>query len=558
MTKKARKEMIVDVLNDIIEEEEQRICASYPRNDAFLKKMILFELIRSFDSFFVLSQKNEDLRCHYEYGLNRALKLLYGKYTNEIGYPLGPSNKHSWEYANSIIQHCGRIEFCRRIIAFIKADLVDVSMDSNTIEVVFQKRGVKELLDNEAHMWARDLLEGSVVGPQLRRLKRGYKPIKRLMRSKVDKWRKHFIQYDTCPEIDNYFEEFSYYSLFPITDKEEFPHDAIFGGIPYSDYCELIMVVCGIALKHYHFCLELLDKEKELNPLNLLTIPRDRNGLIESMSMYLEMSPEKVEQMLDCISLNSDNYLHQVMVPGGPPAPFIRIAKNSLVHSVAASQINPFDFLNRELKRRFEKDYFNAVNMREAVFRRQLYELFQGEHYCKRDKAIKIISEKGTTDIDAAIYDKDTGVLGIFQLKWQDVYGNSLKERFSRIKNLYPKAIEWIDKVESWILSNRNKDLLNRLFSLSNHVPKKIFIFVICRHNTFFTGYDVDKRAAWSSVWYLLKVLNSKIPKNSTNQIEELYNELKKIERDINTRKRPETGEDEFNISGYRIILKSS
>ena len=557
MTKKAQEETVIDVLHSIIEEEEAKIRASYPQNDANLKKIILFELIRSFDSFFVFTKKQEDLGYYYKYGLNRALKLLYGEYTNEIGYPLVPSNKNSWEYANSIIQHCGRIELCRGIITFIKADLVDVSINSNMIEVFLKNPIIKEELDNEAHMWARDLLEGAVVSTQLRKLRKGYKPIKRLIRSKVGKWRKHFIQYDTSPEIDAYFEEFSYLRLFPITDKEEFPHDAIFGGIPYSDYCKLIMVVCGIALKHYHFCLELLSQEKELNPLNLLTIPRDRNGLIESMSMYLEMLPAKVEQMLDCISLNSDNYLHHVMVPGGPPAPFIRVAENSLVHSVAASQINPFDFLNRELKRRFEKDYFNVVNEREGVFRRQLYDFFQGENYCKRDKSINIISEKGKTDIDAAIYDKDTGVLGIFQLKWQDVYGNSLKERFSRITNLYPKVIEWIDKVESWILSNRNKDLLNRLFSLSNHVPKKIFIFVICRHNIFFTGYDVDKRAAWSSIWNLLKVFNSKIPKNSKNQIEKLYSELKKIEGGINT-KRPEIKGDEFNISGYRIILKST
>ena len=76
-------------------------------------------------------------------------------------------------------------------------------------------------------------------------------------------------------------------------------------------------------------------------------------------------------------------------------------------------------------------------------------------------------------------------------------------------------------------------------------------------HAMVFTGYDVDKRAAWSSIWNLLKVFNSKIPKNSKNQIEKLYSELKKIEGGINT-KRPEIKGDEFNISGYRIILKST
>jgi len=42
-------------------------------------------------------------------------------------------------------------------------------------------------------------------------------------------------------------------------------------------------------------------------------------------------------------------------------------------------------------------------------------------------------------------------VAKIFQLKWQEMYGASMKERYSRINNLYPKVVEWIDKVESWI-----------------------------------------------------------------------------------------------------------
>lgn len=88
MTKKARKETIVDVLNGMIEEEEQRIRASYPKNDIFQKKIALFELIRSFDSFFLSSQKNKDMTHYYRYGWNRALRLLYGKYTNEMELPL--------------------------------------------------------------------------------------------------------------------------------------------------------------------------------------------------------------------------------------------------------------------------------------------------------------------------------------------------------------------------------------------------------------------------------------------------------------------------------------
>lgn len=57
MTKKAQEETIIDVLNGIIEEEEEKIRASYPQNDAFQKKMALFELIRS--------KKNRDSDHYY-------------------------------------------------------------------------------------------------------------------------------------------------------------------------------------------------------------------------------------------------------------------------------------------------------------------------------------------------------------------------------------------------------------------------------------------------------------------------------------------------------------
>ena len=46
------------------------------------------------------------------------------------------------------------------------------------------------------------------------------------------------------------------------------------------------------------------------------------------------------------------------------------------------------------------------------------------------------IGDKKITDIDAAFFDERNGHLGIFQLKWQDIFADSMRKRQTKMLNM--------------------------------------------------------------------------------------------------------------------------
>ena len=189
--------------------------------------------------------------------------------------------------------------------------------------------------------------------------------------------------------------------------------------------------------------------------------------------------------------------------------------------------------LNRELKRKYKRDYDKAVNNREDRFRKELFMFFKDEHIIKIPRGINISFRNIHTDIDAVVYDVKTKTLGLFQLKWQDRYQHSIKERFSRISNLFDKANEWIGKVKYWIENNSQKSIISSLqINKENKISteiKEVYIFVISRNQMNFTGVELDDSVAWSS-WHQLIESQADIGSNINNPIKEMFIKIKALE----------------------------
>jgi hypothetical protein len=93
-----------------------------------------------------------------------------------------------------------------------------------------------------------------------------------------------------------------------------------------------------------------------------------------------------------------------------------------------------------QLRRCYRSDWDFAVNGREQRFRDELYALLGKPSRRALDSNINLkLGGKRVTDIDAAVWDTKTGTLGLFQLKWQDLFGNSMRQRSSRMKNIQTK-----------------------------------------------------------------------------------------------------------------------
>jgi len=147
----------------------------------------------------------------------------------------------------------------------------------------------------------------------------------------------------------------------------------------------------------------------------------------------------------------------------------------------------------------------NAVNTpREAWFRGDLYWLFGGTRYHCVDGNVKLRSGTNiVTDIDAAVLDRTTGDLALFQLKWQDFHTSEVRELRSRSRNLTQELDEWAERVCAW-LDSYSADALESalrlqgqphgqvrrvmLFGLSKSVARVQGYGYACRHELLAVG----------------------------------------------------------------------
>ena len=108
-----------------------------------------------------------------------------------------------------------------------------------------------------------------------------------------------------------------------------------------------------------------------------------------------------------------------------------------------------------------------------------------------------------------------------------------MKERYSRISNLFDKANEWVDKMKYWVLNNDAKTIINSLqinkknmkFSEINEVK----IFVLSRNQMNFTGVELNDTVAWSS-WHQLIESQASVELSLDDPITEMFVKTKALE----------------------------
>ena len=100
----------------------------------------------------------------------------------------------------------------------------------------------------------------------------------------------------------------------------------------------------------------------------------------------------------------------------------------------------------------------------------------------------------------------------LFQLKWQDPFGHSMRERRSRMRNLLSTANQWAKSVVEWIERSSHEQLL--AWAGKDHADShinRIELVVLVRHHARFTGSEsrTDK-AVWGTWPQLCRIASEK------------------------------------------------
>ena len=234
--------------------------------------------------------------------------------------------------------------------------------------------------------------------------------------------------------------------------------------------------------------------------------------LVAELATALSLEPGQVGHALAALTLDRGNAAWHAAVPGVAAAPLVRVGPDHLVLSHYGLTTEPLLFLARELRRRAAQEYHNAAWLREDVFRQDLYALFRDRRFVTAPSRIQLRRGGGDirTDIDAVVFDRKTGTLGVFELKSQDPFARSLAERTRQRDNFF-HANRQVSGVLAWLNRPGAADeILGRFDSRSARTfrVQKVYPFVLGRYLAHFSdGPEPDRRAAWGTWPQLLRIL---------------------------------------------------
>lgn len=554
-----------DVLNQVLENERRRIRSSYPSGDVIFP---LIEIIRTLDYHTFIfpakaTESNNSLQFErYRFGWSLAFQQYYSDLVLDDNIPIFSYESKDREWVDQIVQHAGSIQITSQLLALYKADLLKLSSSDNKafhFNHIFNSEGGEfyERLSTDYYF--------SLVDGVLAEKKKGF--IDRIpemqikLQNIVQLVHGKFISYAATDEFDEFYSQLGYLYLMTSQVVDDFDESDMFGGITWKTYMDHVEFVHRAALMHRDCCMALAEKTAyKVNIRDILTYGFLLSKFSKSLGEYLEVQPDVLRKVISCLTINKENFQHHLPYPGASSPPYFQVGNDTLMRSIYGCIDKPVLFLIRELKRKFPTDFFNAVNRREARFKKELYNLFKQEQIIKIDENVIIKTNIGDTDIDAILYDKKRNTLGLFQLKWQDSFSTSMKERFSRITNLIPKSVEWIDKVSAWLKSNDEKTIFETLrLSQDGKKIESIYLFVIARHHVHFTNQKLDDRAIWSS-WFQVLECSAKIkdPTNA-NPIAEFAAKLQFFSPGLRSQREslPRPAEFELMFSNYKVTVKS-
>ena len=510
-----------EVVEELVRNETCRVARSWNHPE---RRLGLLEVCRAIDTI-VLSANHQrtDLIELCRQGANKAISLFMDESCRMSRAPIFPSNHETLQWAFSALQHCGRIASCEKLLDYERAGLGRFSRRGGDVqfEITPAHAGLEALEVEEFELMSESIADKQQ--PICDLLWRAQPTIHDRMKGLVYCWADHFIGYNAAPEVDQFFEQRGMLAAQRMVGHDVFLEEAMFGGRPFWFYRAGVSTLIGWAIKHIHFAAVLQDLRPDLRIQNLVTVTADIDKLTTELASALSATEKDASQVLAVLETNLDN-APQLLVNGHAPPPLIRVASEQFLKMTSGFLIEPFQLMLRNLRTQFRDDWDRAVNGRESRFRQELLQLFPQDWLVKIPTGISLRkSGKTLTDIDAVLYDKRNGVVGLFQLKWQDAFGHLMRERTAKMKNFCREAQKWIDTVLSYLATTRPEEVQRVLGVPSNQPqPLQYRLFVIGRYFAHFSGDSVpDRRATWM-VWPQLMRLAKKVA-DSENPVEELY-----------------------------------
>jgi hypothetical protein len=301
-----------------------------------------------------------------------------------------------------------------------------------------------------------------------------------------------------------------------------YPPDATIGGCTIQEYMDVLGQLIAWALQA---------DDRGDGPIQQSESTLTETALVAALAATLGHDPEIVGRAVAALTLNGENAAYHAAGPGIAAAPLVRIGPDRLAWSVHGLTSEPLLFLLRELRRRATQEYHNTAYLRERVFRDDLYALFQDRRFVTSAGRIELRREAGDvrTDVDAVVFDRKSGTLGLFELKSQDAFARSTAE-LARQRDNVLYANRQVSGALAWLQRHGADALLARVDqqTAKRFRVQKVYPFVLGRYLAhFIDGPEPDRRIAWGTWPQLLRLLDGQpVRATDANPLASLFTRL--------------------------------
>ena len=391
-------------------------------------------------------------------GWNLAVSLLVPRFEEMRGIPFQPSTQDTINRTETLLHNLGRVALLRKTADMIEHGMMEGRSDGDAVILRMSERVAidhfLDQMDNDELDAARRRIPGGDAIDSI--LERSLAPdIDERMNRLLFPWdtgRGLMTGYDAEPEVDAHFLGLVSRRAFDLRAEAGIHPDASLGKISGADLVSVGFMLMSFYLKHIRFVILAKKKYPGINFWMSLTIWKKPEELFESIAEFTGIELNKVQAALDLFTLKRE----QLEYYAAEAAPFIpmliKISDGYLLSPVSSIFRNPFSGVRTTLELQSTKIETSIRHPRESWMSDELIHLFLGNRYYRMEKPTKLSRNGATvTDVDAAVLDRITGQIALFQLKWQDFSTHSLKKQKSKARNFVDQVDDWSGKIISWV-----------------------------------------------------------------------------------------------------------
>lgn len=472
----------------------------------------------------------------YELGWNKVLRLCFEDPVAAVEPGSSLAEIATAEWADRTIRECGHLADVELVLAHAETGFMQLSHDgvatfhawvtTKRMPTVWRER-------EDFAWWGRSLAE---------RLEPAFRSLSAERPHVLERLRAHERRHGSAAEasaavsdVDGYYRRLATTYTRRMAHQHSYPPSASIGGCTFQVYVDVLGLLIGWMLEDLDRSQaagqSLGDADAEIEPA--LAMPRSETRLVEALARALGIEPELSRRALTAFILDGENARYHGAPAGVAAPPLIRAGEDHVVWSAAGLLTEPILFLTRELKRRYTQEYHNTAHLREDVFREDLYRLFADKRFVTSAGTVELKREVGgvRTDLDALVFDRKTGTLGVFELKAQDLFARSQAERMRQRDNFY-HANRQISALMQWLQRNDAMSLLARVdpATAKRFRVHKVYAFVLGRYLAHFAdGPEPDRRAAWGTWPQVLRLLEERaFDPSAANPLASLFTRLVK------------------------------